>query len=67
MARGLGKVHLTSTGVPRLSNPNVSSIDRAMQRYLKNLADIEEPSIMSEVGKYVKMFDGETSGDTPVY
>ena len=52
MARKIRKVHLTRLGVPKVTNPDVSSIDRTMAKALRNAVDPKTPSIMSEVSKY---------------
>ena len=59
MARRLGKVHMTR-GAPKLSTPALGPLADAMAAALAQSADIEEPSIMSEVGKYASVlrFDG---------
>jgi hypothetical protein len=53
MARILPKVHLTRRGAPKLANPALGSLSDAMAAALAESADIEEPSIMSEVRKYL--------------
>jgi len=52
MARKMGKVHLTSRGASKVTNPDVSSIDRAMAKALRGTVGSKTPSIMSEVSKY---------------
>ena len=43
---------MTRLGVPKVTNPDVSSIDRTMAKALRNAVDPKTPSIMSEVSKY---------------
>lgn len=49
MARRMGKVHLTGRGAIKVTNPNVSSIDRAMAKTLRKLSGSKSPSILSQV------------------
>ena len=56
--------------VPKVKNPDLSSIARSMAKDLEKQADIEEPSIMSEVSKYASVlrFDGGSErGTTKFY
>jgi hypothetical protein len=57
LARKMGKVHLPSIGVPKVTNPDVSSIDRAMAIALRKAALLtQDKDRKGGYGKITKVF-----------
>ena len=65
--RGIGKIHLTSRGAPRVGNPNVRSIDKAMQKAMR--ASLKKRNKANTIDQYTSMLlnDGGMAKNTRVF
>tara|TARA_R100001079_G_scaffold22363_1_gene11348 strand:- start:4033 stop:4275 length:243 start_codon:yes stop_codon:yes gene_type:complete len=65
--RGIGKIHLTRRGAPKVGNPDLRSIDRGMQKAMR--ASLKKRNKANTIDQYTSMLlnDGGMAKNTRVF